>query len=107
LGIVLSVEITQEILEVLQRPELREKMPRLEYAVRLGGLLARLGEAKIVEPTERPAVCRDPKDDKVFWCAVAASADYIVSEDRDILDIATYEGTKTVTAEQFIRILGD
>jgi putative PIN family toxin of toxin-antitoxin system len=104
-GIVLSVEITQEILEVLQRPELREKMPRLDYAVRLGGLLARLGEAKVVEPTERPAVCRDRKDDKFFWCAAAASAAYIVSEDRDILDVPEYQGVKTVSAGEFLQIL--
>lgn len=106
-SIVLSPEIVKEIVQVLNRPEISNKMPRVVFAIRFSAVISKLDEAEIVDPSERPAVCRDPKDDKFFWCAAAASADYMVSEDRDILDVPEYQGAKTVTAKQFMRILGD
>jgi predicted nucleic acid-binding protein len=49
-------------------------------------------------------VCRDADDDKFFWCAAAASADYIVSEDRDILAVEEYEGSRTISAADFLHL---
>ena len=54
---------------------------------------------------ERLSICRDPNDDKFFECAVAGRAQYIVSEDKDILDVGEIEGIKTVTADEFIALL--
>jgi predicted nucleic acid-binding protein len=68
-------------------------------------VLAVLGQAAMVEPEEVVSVCRDPKDDKFFACALAARAGYLVSEDRDILDVAEYRGIRTVSATQFLSIL--
>lgn len=102
--IVLSPEIIQEILAVLYRSQLRLRFPAVAEAVQLGRVLDILQEAEVVEPGETLSICRDPNDDKFFECAVAGGADYIVSEDRDILDIGGYRGVKTVSAEQFIRL---
>jgi hypothetical protein len=41
----------------------------------------------------------------VFACALAGRADYIVSEDRDILAAGEYEGIRTVRAVQFLKLL--
>ena len=35
-------------------------------------------------------VCRDPKDDMVFECAVKAHAEIILSGDNDLLNVKTY-----------------
>jgi predicted nucleic acid-binding protein len=48
-------------------------------------------------PLPRPA-CRDPDDDHVLACAVAAGADLIVSGDNDLLSLHTYENIPIVTA---------
>ena len=48
---------------------------------------------------------RDPKDDMIIACAVAAQADYIVSRDRDLLDLGTYQEIQIVTPEAFIQYL--
>jgi putative PIN family toxin of toxin-antitoxin system len=48
---------------------------------------------------------RDPKDDKVIACAVAAHADYIVSRDLDLLDLEEYGGIKIISPENFIHYL--
>ncbi len=47
-----------------------------------------------------PSVARDPDDDQVLACAVAAEANLIVSGDRDLLSLATFEGIPIVTATE-------
>ena len=105
--VVTSPEIIREVIEVVRRQELRDKLPLLEYPVRVEAILATLREAEVVEPTEHPAVCRDADDDKFLWCAAAASADHIVSEDKDILDIEAYQGARTITASEFLSLPND
>jgi putative PIN family toxin of toxin-antitoxin system len=99
-----SPAIIREILEVLTRSKLRERFPQIDAAL-ITIVLPIVLSAEIVEPTESIAVCRDPKDDKFLECAVVAAADYIVSEDRDVLDIGEFRGIKTVTADRFLAIL--
>lgn len=105
--IVISQAIVLEILGVLQRPELRDRLFRLSGLPELQVVLAHLAQAEGVEPPAVPAVCRDPKDDKYFACALAGGADYIVSEDGDILAVAEYEGIQTIRAVAFLHLLDD
>ncbi|HXG35389.1 MAG TPA: putative toxin-antitoxin system toxin component, PIN family [Dehalococcoidia bacterium] len=99
--LVLSPEIVMEVLDVLHRSGLRQRFPQIDE-VAVERALAIIEKAEVAEPTERLSVCRDPADDKFFECAVAASAEYIVSEDRDILAVGEYRGVKPVTAEDFM-----
>ena len=46
-------------------------------------------------------VCRDVKDDKFINCAIDAKAIYIVSGDKDLLDIKNFAGIEIVTAREF------
>jgi putative PIN family toxin of toxin-antitoxin system len=103
--IVLSPEIIKEILSVLYRAELRERFPAMAEPARLELVLAILEGAEVVEPREKVSVCRDPADDKFFECALEGRADYIVTEDKDILAVAEHRGVKTVTAEEFMALL--
>jgi putative PIN family toxin of toxin-antitoxin system len=102
--LVVSPPLLREIAEVLTRSALRRKFARLD-----AGLLERvvpvISSATIVHPAAALDVSRDPADNKLFECAVAGRADYIVSEDRDILDVGEYEGVKTVPAAEFLEIL--
>jgi putative PIN family toxin of toxin-antitoxin system len=45
-------------------------------------------------------VCRDPKDDMVFECAVKSDAKIILSGDNDLLSVKTYSGIQVLTARQ-------
>jgi putative PIN family toxin of toxin-antitoxin system len=47
-------------------------------------------------------VCRDPKDDMVFECAVKAHAEIILSGDKDLLCVKTYNEIQVLTARQFL-----
>ncbi|HEY8767295.1 MAG TPA: putative toxin-antitoxin system toxin component, PIN family [Dehalococcoidia bacterium] len=103
--IVLSPEIAEEILTVLYRSELRKKFPQIDE-IAIGRVLALFEQAGVVEQTEKLRVCRDPTDDKFFECAKAGAAGYIISEDRDILDVGEYDGIQTVSAARFMELLG-
>lgn len=56
--------------------------------------------SKIIEKKTNIDVCRDPDDDKFIECAVDSKALYIVSGDKDLLDISEYEGIQ-ITAKEF------
>lgn len=49
--------------------------------------------------------CRDPKDDKFLACAVEGHADYLVSSDRDLLDMRRYQDIAIVSPGQFLLAL--
>ena len=65
-------------------------------------VLAPFEEAlSIAEPQTHVEVCRDPDDDKFLGCAIDALAIHIVSGDKDLLTIRSYEGVEIVTAAEF------
>jgi putative PIN family toxin of toxin-antitoxin system len=51
------------------------------------------------------SACRDPKDDKFLACAVEGHADYLVSSDRDLLDMRRYQDIAIVSPGQFLLAL--
>jgi putative PIN family toxin of toxin-antitoxin system len=101
---VISRPIVSEVFDVLSRSSLRAKLPAAND-IRWDRVLALIAMSELVSPNARVNVCRDPKDNKFFECAVAGNAQYIVSEDRDILDVDEFQGVKTLTASQFIDLL--
>lgn len=50
-------------------------------------------------------ITRDPDDNRVLECAVTGQCEYIVSRDRDLLDLARYDEIEIVDAEQFLQVL--
>jgi predicted nucleic acid-binding protein len=63
--------------------------------------------AKLVRdvPEVRGVVVRDPDDDKIVACAVAARAKYIVTRDKDSLSIGRHQDIAMVTPEAFLQLL--
>jgi uncharacterized protein len=52
-------------------------------------------------------VCRDPKDDFILECAETGKADLIVTGDKDLLSLKTYETIKILTPRQYLDDAGD
>ena len=103
----LSTPLVIEILQVLARDELVGKLERRRgaYVHIVGDLLNTFQKALSVEIPIIPAVSRDPKDDKILATARAAGADYLVSEDQDLLVLGTYEGIQIVNVGTLLSIL--
>lgn len=65
--------------------------------------LTRLGRIVADVPDIR-GVVRDPNDDMIVACAVAAGADYIVTRDKDLLALGAYDGIAMIKPEAFLAI---
>lgn len=102
----------EEILQETRRVLLEEDRIRKKYTYRdedVEEFLEAVREmSEIVEfLPELHVIDRDPKDDKILACALTVHTDYIVSRDRDLLDLGEYQGVKIVTPEEFIQYLRD
>ncbi len=101
---IVAPDIVAEYLEVLRRPALVRKF-RAAGTRDLGAVLQFIAKASAVQPLAMVRVCRDPADDKFLAAALAGSARFIVSEDKDLLDLGSYEGIQIVSAGAFLRVL--
>lgn len=62
----------------------------------------------LVQPTRRvSAIEDDPDDNHVLACAVTAGADFIVSGDRHLLDLRSFEGIPIRSAREFLETAAD
>ena len=108
--LVISIEILEEIKEVVQREYIREKYHlSTEKIVKLITLL-RLSTELIIPISEQelPLHCRDTKDDKLLTLALAGDVDYLITGDDDLLALngKTELGKlKIVTVRKFMTIL--
>jgi putative PIN family toxin of toxin-antitoxin system len=97
-----SAALLGELAEVLQRPKFAERLARANvtpYTFVFGyAALARL----VVPVPIEPVVEADPDDDTVLAWAVAACAEVIVSGDRALLTLGSYEGIPIITAVQLM-----
>ena len=50
-----------------------------------------------------PAYTRDPKDDKFVACALVGDADYLITEDKDMLVLRVVEDVRIMTPYDFLR----
>jgi PIN domain len=71
------------------------------------GFCARLGQAftLLTAFLSVSSACRDPNDDMVLACAVAAEAQCLVTRDKDLLVLQQYESITIVTPEAFLEWL--
>lgn len=59
--------------------------------------------AKLVVPSiQLKVIDEDPDDDRVLEAAVAAGASHIVTGDRHLLDLESYEGVEIVSPARFL-----
>jgi len=102
--LVASLETLAEVEAVLARPKFAARLPetvRRRFLRRLA-----LG-ALVVEVGERVRACRDPDDDKFLGVALAAGAEVIVSDDRDLLALDPWRGIRVRKPEAILTELLD
>lgn len=102
--LVLSKPVLQEIFEVLNRPEITVLFKSLE-GLDKDRVVEIISQVEIVEVSNILAISRDPKDDKFLATAKAAHASYLVSADRDLLDLKAYKGIQIIDARGFLKLL--
>jgi uncharacterized protein len=59
----------------------------------------------VIEPRPLPQpVCRDPDDDEVLALAIAAKVELIVSGDKDLLSLRSFQGIPILAPAQAISL---
>lgn len=101
---VLSPSILAEVYDVLHRARIMKFHKR--SAQELQEIIHELASVSYVVPGHtKVEVVRDADDNKIISAALEGKVDYIVSRDRDLLDLKKYRGIKIITPEKFMGIL--
>ena len=103
----LSPEIIQETAGTLSRSERMQARYRYspEQAMQYSADLFIVATI-VADPPPLPGVVpRDPDDDKIVACAVAANADYLVSRDLDLLSLDRYGTVIFIAPERFLSVV--
>lgn len=104
------VYTSEEILAEFRRTLLEKARIRRRYSyedVDVERFAASFREiAKVVAgAADVSGAVRDPGDDIILASAASARADYIVTRDKDLLDLKTFRKTWIVSPEDFLRTL--
>ena len=96
-----SVAMLAELTDILARPKFEKKIAASLLTVdQLVDGYAEL--TQLVRPTPTPRIVADPDDDVVIGTALAAKADFLVTGDRGLLDVGTYQGIRIVSVAEAI-----
>lgn len=118
LELYLSNETLAEVREVLSRPALRVKFAALTPAAVASFLADVTAHATLLDDVApRFPLPRDPKDAKWIDLAIAAGARYLVTRDKDLLDLrndpvagatlrAICPSLQILNPEEFVEVLG-
>lgn len=96
---VISEELLTELRRTINRrfPNFVPRLDELEVSLRAEALLVPLGSKTVT-------ICRDPDDNKVIETALIGKCQYIVSGDKDLLDLGSYEGVTVLPPAEFLQI---
>ena len=100
--LIYSAELLGEFLEVARRPKF-SKFFSEEDVVELMRLISTFAE--IIEIQSVVDICRDSKDNFLLALAKDSKADYLVTGDKDLLEIEEFEGTQILTYADFEKAL--
>jgi putative PIN family toxin of toxin-antitoxin system len=104
---ILADSIGEETTRRLLDPRLQR---RYAYSASDVSAYAALLRSAFMHVTDLPSltgIVRDPNDDMILACAVAAAAAYVVTRDQDLLSLTSYEGITMITPEAFLALLRD
>lgn len=95
-NLIVSKNIIHEVLGVLAQKFSKDS----EELSRTAMFLSELGE--LIVPREKLAVLDDEPDNRILECAVTGHADIIVTGDRAMLNLKTYQGIRILSLRQFL-----
>jgi len=102
--LVCSPPINEEIVEVLNRPHIRDRYGLGDRIFDVSFILWELAE--VVIDFAEVKVCSDPDDDKFLATAIAGGADYLVTGDvADLLRLHRYKDVTIVSPREFVSVL--
>jgi putative PIN family toxin of toxin-antitoxin system len=97
-----NLVVSTEILDEYQR--VAEELSQKFQGIDIFGILdlLTLGSEVVHAPPLLEPVCSDPEDDKFLACAVAGSAEYIITGDGHLLKVSKYGNVEIVNPRWFL-----
>jgi hypothetical protein len=96
----LSSYLEQEFVDTMHKPKITR---RVEITDALDFMREWKYFANYVTPRCRVAVCRDHTDNEVLACALEASADYVITGDKDLLVLKIFHGIHIISPADFVK----
>jgi putative PIN family toxin of toxin-antitoxin system len=97
---VISKETFAELVRVLHYPKFSLSKDEIKSIIEQE-VLPYFEVIEVVKTVQ--GVCGDPEDDKFISCALSASADCIVSGDKDFCDVRQYKTVRIMNASDFLK----
>lgn len=102
--IVVSAETWSEFETRIERPKLFRYFGNLEaqredVVKTIGRVVKHIVVQSVITD------CRDPDDNKFLALALDSGAEYIVTGDRDLLELHPWRGVQVLTAGDFVRVM--
>ena len=103
--LLLPQELQEEIIRTIVQKKRLRKFVTISHVETLVAILA--NQAEKIPPIEDkiPAVSRDPKDDYLAAYALVAKADYLVTGDKDLLELKQVSKVKILPPKAFVELL--
>jgi len=97
--LVFSQELIDEFLEVASRPKFR----RFFTITDIEEILETIGQyADFVKVQTKIDVCRDPKDNFLLSLSIDGNADFLLTGDKDLLELSPFGETTIITISDFL-----
>lgn len=100
--LIYSEPLLTELVDVLNRPRIREKYSLSSEDIETVMALILL-RGELVVPKRRITVCRDSQDNMFLEAAADGNANMIVSGDDDLLSLEEFEGIPIITPIEFLK----
>jgi len=92
---------------VFERVLVRKLAVRMGEARDAVRLVSDAAEAVVLPPKLDAPICRDPTDDNILACSLAAGTDYLVTGDADLLDLRSFQNTLIISPRDFESLFVD
>ncbi len=105
--LVTSKEILDEFDGVVARPKITRYLDDVMTS-KFRQILYQVAEIVEIDKKNvalQSSILKDPDDNVIIETALAGKADYIISGDKDLLDLMVFEKAKIVSVEQMLEIL--
>jgi putative PIN family toxin of toxin-antitoxin system len=83
----ISLALLKEYREVPLALEREKKITPHQLKALISGLASIAAQAIVVYPRKKLSLCRDPQDNMLLECCLAAKADFLITGDKDLLDM--------------------
>ena len=101
LVLIFSEELLEEFVEVAKRPKFEKYFTTTDLIILLSQIY---NKAQFINVKSEVLICRDEKDNFLLSLAKDSKANYLISGDKDLLEIQKLGLTNIVTISEFLSL---